>query len=225
MLMPRITILAFLLLLSLSCFSQRWLLSVDFSMGAETRFLASQLFDDWTNRGRSNYFHLSAQSQLSDRLYLGLVGGLTQRSYRQENTRPLISGITRLEYEVFRERALDLGLGGTFLLWRGNTTVYLRMQGLVNTQLKVVTIRRDWNIGTSYKAKYKSKRSAGLPNYYFTGQVGLGNRWPLQGAWALGLEVNTWYRTLENPSDFFRDDIVPRHGWRVGGQVSIFCML
>ena len=103
MLMPRITILAFLLLLSLSCFSQRWLLSVDFSMGAETRFLASQLFDDWTNRGRSNYFHLSAQSQLSDRLYLGLVGGLTQRSYRQENTRPLISGITRLEYEVFRE--------------------------------------------------------------------------------------------------------------------------
>ena len=221
----RITILTGLLFLSLSCFSQQWLLSTDFSMGAESRFFINLNLEDESNTGRSNYFQVSVQRQVSDRIYLGITTGLSQVATRRGESKTLASGIIRKGYYVFRERTLDLGLEGSLLLWQGNTTGYLRIRGFVSAELNRVMIGREWNVGTSYSTKSKSKRFAEWSDFYFTGQIGLGNRWPLPGPWALGLEANTWYRTLENPADFFAKSNLARHGWRIGGQVSIFYLI
>ncbi|MEM1220030.1 MAG: hypothetical protein AAGH79_14010 [Bacteroidota bacterium] len=223
MLLPRIGNLVILLSLSVSCFSQRWLLNADLS-GAVSKSLILGFPRQGPNPTPSLDVHVGVHYAVHPRIYTGLELGVSNWRFKWIWSSSGVIG-PRLDYATKENiRGLDIKAEVLFVLWERRSKGYLRLGGALSPDLavkrKIQTFDPDSGVLLSNK---KRRRTRDPEVVYYTGELGIGNRWHLFGPWAMAVEVFGAYRILPDINPL--NEPLKVRAWRTGSTISLVMVL
>ena len=221
--MRRITILACLFFFSGSCFSQKWLWSANLSGGLSQSFLLG--FPGQGPRPTPSLdVHLGVNYAVHPRIYTGLRLGVSNWRFKWIWSSSGVIG-PRLDYATKENiRGLDIKAEVLFILWERRGKGYLRLGGALSPDLavkrKIQTFDPDSGVLLSNK---KRRRTRDPEVVYYTGELGISNRWHLFGPWAMAVEVFGAYRILPDINPL--NEPLKVRAWRTGSTISLVMVL